>query len=270
MLENIKEWYRPGNLDEVLHILQSGKGVPYAGGTGLKNSQVTGLIDLRKLNLNYILETKSGTVIGSMTHFNTIAHQKWADGRAILAQAVGKAASNSLRNLITIGGSLALRPIWSNLPTPLLALNASVKVAGAPATEYAIIDFLQLKRSRKFFITEISIPPAPGFGVYHRFARTRFDYAALDLAVYIELKSGKIKLCRIAVGNAIPVARRLVEIENRLTGLQLSDPQVIEIINSVEMKFTQNPNFSREFLLNMLRTELLRALAKIREQNYAN
>jgi hypothetical protein len=37
-----------------------------------------------------------------MTHFNTIAHQKWADGRAILAQAVGKAASNSLRNLITM------------------------------------------------------------------------------------------------------------------------------------------------------------------------
>lgn len=270
MLENIKEWYRPGSLDEFLDIMQSGKGVPYAGGTGLKNSQVTGLIDLRKLNLNYIRETKSGTVIGAMTHFNTIAHQRWADGRAILVQAVGKAASNPLRNLITMGGSLASRPIWSNVPTPLLALNATVKVAGTPAMEYTIADFLQLKHSSKFFITEINIPPAPGIGVYHRFARTRFDYAVLDLAVYLELKSGAINLCRIAVGNAIPVASRLVEVENQLTGRQLSDPQVIETINAVEMKLTQNPNFSREFLLNMLRTELLRAITKIRERVYAN
>jgi len=270
MQENIKEWFRPGSLDEVLDIMQSGRGIPYAGGTGLKGGLVTGLIDLRKLNLNYIRENETGIAIGAGTPFNDIAHHPWTDGRCILAQAVGQAASNPLRNLITIGGSLASRPIWSNVPTPLLALNAPVKVSGAPEAEYLIGDFLQLKRSSKFFITEVSIPPAPGYGVYHRFARTRFDYAVLDLAVYIELKSGAINLCRIAVGNAIPVASRLQQIENQLTGMQLSDLNVNAIINSTEIKPAKNPNFSREFLLNMLRTELMRAFNQIREQVYAN
>ncbi|MFH1214550.1 MAG: FAD binding domain-containing protein [Candidatus Neomarinimicrobiota bacterium] len=270
MQENIKEWYRPGSVDEVLNIIRSDQGIPYAGGTGLKNSPVAGLIDLRRLNLNYINENSSGKMIGACTHFNEIANYTWPDSRRILGQAAGQAASNPLRNLITIGGSLAFRPVWSNVPTPLLALNASVKAVGAQADEYSITDFLQLKRSSKFFITEIDIPPAPGFGVYHRFARTRFDYSALDLAVYIEVQSGAIVLCRIAIGNAIPVAIRLINVENRLTGLSINDSQIPAIINAVEIKPGHNPNFSREFLLNMLRTELLRAFTKIREQVDAN
>jgi len=197
---NIKEWFRPGSVDEVLEIIQNGKGIPYAGGTGLLKGQVTGLIDLRRLNLNYIRETEAGTAIGANTKFNDIAHFQWSDGRRILAQALGRAASNPLRNLITLGGSLAFRPVWSNVPTPLLALNAIVKVAGTQVAAYPIADFLQLKRGSKFLITEVLIPPASGHGVYYRFARIRFDYSALDLAVYLETDSGVINLARLAVG----------------------------------------------------------------------
>lgn len=270
MLENVSEWFRPDKIADVVEIMRSGRGVPYAGGTGLKGSQVLGLIDLRRLNLDYIREEKGGVAIGACTHFNEIANFLWPDSRRILALAVGQAASNPLRNLITLGGSLDFRPVWSNVPTPLLALNATIKVSGAPEPEYPITDFLQLKRGSKFFITEVTIPPAPGYGAYHRFTRTRFDYSALDLAVYIEVRSSAIKLCRIAIGNTIPVASRLVDVENHFTGMQLSDPKVNEIINSVQIKPGKNPNFSREFLLNLLRIELLRAFTQIREQVYAN
>jgi CO/xanthine dehydrogenase FAD-binding subunit len=270
MQENIKEWYRPDDLDEVVDIMHNGSGLPYAGGTGLKSSQVSGLIDLRQLNLNYIRETQAGITIGSMTRFNDIACYHWPDSRRILARAVGQAASNPLRNLITLGGSLAFRPIWSNVPTPLLALDASVRVVGRPSTAYPVTDFLQQKRGSEYFITEVVLPPAPGFGAYFRFARTRFDYAALDLAVYLETKSGQITLCRIAVGNALPVARRITAIENQIAGRQLDDPENDEIISAVVIKPARNPNFGREFLLNLLKTELRRAFENIREQAHAS
>ncbi|MFA5729501.1 MAG: FAD binding domain-containing protein [Candidatus Neomarinimicrobiota bacterium] len=270
MLENIKEWFRPESIAETIEIIKSGNAIPYAGGTGSRSARALGLIDLRRLNLDYIREENDWVAIGAGTSFNKIANYQWSDSRHILALALGQAASNPLRNLITIGGSLAFRPAWSNVPTPLLALGASVKVAGAPATEYPIADFLHLKRNSKFFITEVKVPPAPGYGVYHRFARTRFDYAALDLAVYIAIRSDTIEICRIAVGNLIPVARRLTELEKNLTGLKISDSGISEILKAVDLKPLKNSNFSREFLLNMLKTELVRAFTQIREQIYAN
>jgi len=270
MRTNISEWFRPKNITEAVEIIKSGHAIPYAGGTGLRNGQVHGLIDLRGLNLDYIREKKNSVAIGACTRFNDISHFHWSDERRILSQAVGQAASNPLRNLITLGGSLAYRPVWSNIPTALLALNASIIVTGTDPSEYSVADFLKVKHSRQFLITEIVLPPAPGYGFYYRFARTRFDYSALDLAIYVEIKSGMIDLCRVAVGNALPVASRLTNIENQLIGMQLSNPKINEIVSSAEIKPLKNPNFSREFILNILKTELVRAFTKIREQDYAN
>jgi hypothetical protein len=222
MLENIKEWYRPDDLDEVVDIMHNGSGLPYAGGTGLKSSQVSGLIDLRQLNLNYIRETQAGITIGSMTRFNDIACYHWPDSRRILARAVGQAASNPLRNLITLGGSLAFRPIWSNVPTPLLALDASVRVVGRPSTAYPL-PIPATEARIEIFHNGRFLPPAPGLarisGLPGRalIMRRRF-------AVYLE--TNPVRLHSAGSRWAMPFCCAPdTAIENQIAGRQLDDPE---------------------------------------------
>ncbi|MFA7711488.1 MAG: hypothetical protein WCY30_10330, partial [Candidatus Neomarinimicrobiota bacterium] len=56
MLENIKEWFRPESIAETVEIIANGNAIPYAGGTGSRSARALGLIDLRRLNLDYIRE----------------------------------------------------------------------------------------------------------------------------------------------------------------------------------------------------------------------
>ena len=69
--------------------------------------------------------------LGACTTFaDAAAYLESLDGECILAKALGSAASTPLRNRITMGGSTALFPVWSDLVGPLIALGAEVELTG--------------------------------------------------------------------------------------------------------------------------------------------
>jgi len=274
MIKSVRRWYRPDSVTAALELLSKKRVKPYAGGTSFQrggNPDIHAFLDLRQLPLHEIKEQAGDIEIGALVRFSDLARYSFPDARAILSLAVSQAASNTLRNLITIGGSLADHPAWSNLLAPLLVLEARIKVAGAAQEYYPLPQFLQEKiGDGATLITGVHLPPAPGCGAYRRWARTRFDYSIVDVAVYLECRQNRIQSARLALGNLWATARRIPEIEARLTGRDLRDPELPELLKLPPVKIAPHPGFSPAFRLNLTHQLLCAVLQQIREQNHAN
>ncbi len=235
MITNIKKWYKPDSIEETVKLLSETNSKIYAGGTGFHRNKISkpiSLIDIRKLKLNYAQPVSGGTLLGSSRRFSDIAKCQCTDGREILRDAVKLSGSPALRNLITIGGSMVSPPSWGNLPTALLALDATITIQSPEKKTYTIQDFLETNPLKKqSIITEFFIPEAPGFGKYFRLSKTKFDYSSLDIAVYIQTEKEMIQKTRISVGNIFPKAKRLITLEKELTGLNINDDKIQKFIS---------------------------------------
>ena len=90
-----------------------------------------GLVDVGKLGLDYV-RIQAGTVrLGAgTTYAGAVRGLAAFDTCHPLVQALGSAATTPLRNRITVGGSVASFPYWSDLMGPLLALEAEVELTG--------------------------------------------------------------------------------------------------------------------------------------------
>lgn len=269
MLASVQEWHYPTTVDEAIALLEKPYLKPYAGGTMLikgASSNLRGLISLRHLGLNQIVNGAGGTTLGAQVTFNQVVRQSWCDGRQVLCTALAQAASPSLRNLITLGGSIVARPIWSNLLGALLVLNAQVELAGENKGIYPLTELLAQKRlGSRSLVTQIMLPPTPGTGCYWRFARTAFDYSVVELAAYWELEDERVKTFRLALGNLWPVARRIPEFEQQIVGCQVHSITSPDLDFLKYFKVTNNPDFSAEFRLNLVRQWLPLVIRRMQE-----
>jgi len=274
MIKNIQEWHYPESVESALALMKKNRVIPYAGGTSFHRGgtiSAVGMISLRKIGLNFIEETGGKTMIGACARFGEIGEYDFGDGRNMLKAAASFSASNSLRNLITIGGSLASLPSWSNIPTPLLALNAEIALAGTNTIVVGIEDFLDGKLlDGTTLITGIILPKAPGIGIYTRYARTTFDYSIADVAVYARVGGGRLKDVRIAVGNVFPKAKRFHEVEEKLNGSSLDLCKITAVLDDMKIQPFANPTFSKEFRINLVKTMVRRAFEQIGEQAHEN
>ena len=267
MLVSVQNWCRPENIEEALQVLKKGEVIPYAGGTSFHRGgkiPVTRFVDLRKLGLHYINETDEYIAIGACTRFSDIANYSLNTSFTSLKEACSIAASPSLRNLITIGGSLASKPAWSNIQSPLLALDAKIEIAGENQGEYRVEDFLKNRLlTGRSLITKVSIPKTTGRSAYLRYSRTAFAYSTADTAVYVNTENEVIKLIRIAVGNLRSTAKRLHQIENDLTGMKLNDGIINDLSKDLEDILKSVYSKVIDFKINIAKTLIMKSLKKL-------
>jgi len=180
------EWFYPTSLEEAAEFVSKGM-IPHAGGTGILRSnpgKISEIVELSGIGLNSFSETESEYIIGSMLTFSNLVEKiKTVDKQHLLIQSLSKAASTLLRNRITIGGSIFLSPIWSDLMGPLLILDSQLKVAG---TNERILykDFLaNRKLLHNRLIESVMIPKKSAQNAYYREVRTSFDYPAFTISI---------------------------------------------------------------------------------------
>jgi len=110
----------------------SAPGAAYLGGGTWLNSGraqgVTTLVSLDHLGLGTIHSDSSRCTIGAAATFQAIADNPSVPGG--LRAAVHLTASRTLRNMVTLGGELGLRPADSAVIPLLLAARAEVTLAG--------------------------------------------------------------------------------------------------------------------------------------------
>jgi aerobic carbon-monoxide dehydrogenase medium subunit len=134
------QYSRPGTVAEAIALLSAagGSAMPISGGQsllilmGLRLTMIDMLVDVSRLpELREIRDDRRHVFIGA-----TITHATIEDGKipdpssGLMSRVASKIAYRAIRNLGTIGGSMALADPSADWPPCLIALDAEVSIAG--------------------------------------------------------------------------------------------------------------------------------------------
>ena len=272
MLNKELRWFFPEKPEEIPDILKrEAKPAFHGGGTSIlrvKSEANTALIDLSRLGWNKIRKDGASVVIGAMATFNDVVKSdaSRAASFCMLQSALSHAASNTIRNRITVGGSLSDFAPWSDLVATLIALDARVVYLedGKSEKKVTVREFLDKKPGKeKNLVREIVVAEAELAFSVKRLARTSFEYGMFNLAVAGKLEGGKFMSPAIVVSGTKDRCVRLVDAESALAGKELSDETIRDAAARVAVEFSADVNFGAEYKANMVRVYLRDALTEI-------
>jgi aerobic carbon-monoxide dehydrogenase medium subunit len=212
---------------------------PIAGGTALMLMMKVGvfqpskLVSLRKVNeLTAIGALPDGALrIGAMTPLAVLERSTAVRAHAPVITRTLRTLSNiRVRNVATIGGSLAHADPHMDMPPVLIALGAHVTVMG-PAGERTIpveelfAGYFETVLSRNELITSVVIPARRnGRAVYLKCTtRAVHDWPALGVAVAVESDGATVRDARVVVSAATETPGRLTSVEQALRGGRVGD-----------------------------------------------
>ncbi len=265
------QWYYPDSLEQVPELLAREGVVPHGGGTGILLgglNQIKGLIDLSRLELKRFHRRDGVIVLGAGLSYSEAAEALAAEGAShILSRSLGSAAAQPLRNRITLGGSIALFPYWSDLMGPLLALEAELTLVGENGGTRTVREYVENRELRRgTLITSVRLRDSAWIGAYHRHTRTLADRPAFSITALGRGTSRRIEEARIVVVGCSGRYRRLTSIEERLQGLAFPDdpaPAAAEALSGFELEFPARMGFGAEYLQAAARVELERAVGTL-------
>lgn len=258
-------WYFPRTIEEVKDLLKKERVIPHGGGTHILRSnmkRIKGLIDLHYLPLKFH-HTKKGMVeIGSNRSFSEVSEH--LDSQDILARALSRSASTPLRNRITVGGSIAAFPVWSDLMGPLIALEAEVSLIGEREGSFSISDYIKNSELRKgTLITGVSFKKDGWISYYYRETRTHFDYPAFTISILLKKSAKVIEDIRIVIVGCIGKWKRLYLVEESLRGKREDEVEIDGIGENLLVKFTMKKFLSPEYLEHLARVYTERGLKDV-------
>jgi carbon-monoxide dehydrogenase medium subunit len=213
---------------------------PIAGGTALMLMMKAGvfrprrLVSLRKLGDGFtrIAAAPFGELnIGALASLAVLEHSPEVARHApVIARTMKRLSNVRVRNVATVGGALAHGDPHMDLPPVLIALGATIAVAGPAgerrlAVEDLLTGYYETALARNELITELRIP-APGAtrAVYFKVtAGSADDWPALGVAVALTAEDSRVKSARIVVSAATAKATRLKAAELALIGADVNE-----------------------------------------------
>ncbi len=214
------EYQQPDNVADAASILASTGGRALAGGQSLvaamklRLSQPGTLVDLSLIpELKGIRKDGDRLVIGAMTRHAEIASSDVVKAAmpalASLAQGIG---DRQVRNMGTIGGSIANNDPAADWPAAVLACNATIRTdqRGLGADEF-FKGMFETALAPDEIITAVDFPAAKR-AAYAKFPNPASRFALVGVFV-ARLADGSV---RVAVTGAAPSVFRATAIENAL------------------------------------------------------
>lgn len=273
----ITAYHCPTTLEEAVDLLAGEERTIIAGGTDLLVNPrymvgVREVVDIRALDLNYMLEEQGWMRIGAGTTMRTVAQnptlQKLADG--ILARSAAVCGSPNIRNMATLAGNVASAlPSADTLPS-LLALDAHVVLLGTRGERIVpLANFFvgPAKTTRDHeLIRELRIPIAPTteqlHGGFYKLGRTAEDISVVNAATVLTIRDGSITSARMVLGAVAPVPLRVPSAEEALRG-QLPSEELFQHIAAIvraEVRPISDQRASAEYRQRMSGIAAVRAL----------
>lgn len=245
-----------------------------AGGTGLtliNDSSIETLVDIQRLDLTYIKSDQKGHLIGAMTSSYDIAfHDRLPQSLRDCARQIGDIP---LLYAVTIGGNIAEIYPWSDLPSILWVLNASVKffdpdkeeILEFTADEYFPLANAKNFSTRKALILEIMVPKlsSTSFSQFQKYTLTRIEKSQANLASYFQWSSdGSIKDVRLCASALTNKPKRLETIETLILNQQITSELIENCVNQVKNEIKVVPNYksSKKYRQHILEVYLRRTL----------
>ena len=209
------DYVKPKDLPEALRLLQQyGAGAQVlAGGQSLMAIMNLGLampeilVDITGIDgLRDIQETEQGIRVGALvTHAMLESNLLIAQKVPLLWQCVPHVAHMAIRNVGTIGGSMALADPAAEYPAVSLALNATITLIGPDgqrdvAAQDYFLGLYETARKEDELLVAVTFPKvtADEIMIFDELTRRRGDYALCGLAAAFTVKSGVISAARLA------------------------------------------------------------------------
>lgn len=263
------EFHYPRTVKETAVLLRRPSSLAVAGGTSfIVKPRVEHLVDLTRLELNYIKDKKTEVLIGATTTATDISESQVLGRLAsgILRAASSTMADTQLRNVVTVGGDIVCRYSWANLPPALMVLDARLKIAGRKERVISIKKFFKSRLQPGEFISEVIVPKksAKGKGAFIKFSRTKSEYSLITVAVYAERRGKKTSVVRVAVSGNIPPTRiKAIEVglQGKAVTEELLERTTMEAV--AQLPLTESYIFSEKYRRELLGILLKRGLRKV-------
>jgi len=258
------EYREPDSLEEVLALLNDhGEDAKIiAGGTALVimlNQRLimpSYLVSLRKLpGLDTVKSVDGALQLGALvTHRAVETSPLVRDQIPVLAETYRQVATLRIRNMATVGGTLAHADPSQDSPVTLMALDARVRLISkggsreVPLNEF-FTDYYETVLQPDELLTDVLVPaPKPHTGsIYLKFLpRTEDDYATVGVAASVEIEpaSQRCQECRIVMGGVAPTPLRVQEAEALLSGQKWA-PELLRNAASLAQEHTDPISDSR-------------------------
>jgi carbon-monoxide dehydrogenase medium subunit len=239
------DYRRPGSLEEAVDLLaeHGDEAKVLAGGQSLipllkfRLAAPALLVDVNRVpGLDGLAEEGGHLRIGAMVRHATLEREVSLGGRyPAIAAAAPQISDPLVRNLGTVGGSLAHADPSGDWGAVMLALGASV-VARSRRGEREIPvrelfrDPFTTSLEPDELLTEVRVPaPAgPVGGTYLKLERKVGDFATVAVAVHVEMRDGRIGRAGIGLAAVGPTNLRAEAAEAALAGAEPTDEAFAE------------------------------------------
>jgi len=257
----------PTDLEEAYQLLQKEDAAIIAGGAWLKLLPKTLAhgIDLSGLKLDTINETEENYSIGSMVTLRQIethsSLRTYMGG--VLQEAISHIMGVPIRNIATIGGTVAGRYGFSDLLTPLLALRANLVFY--KKGQITLESYLKEAPKEKDILLQVIIKKEYGTANYTTVKKTANDFPILNVSV---MKIGTH--FRVAVGARPSVATLATKTMAYLNESKILTEDVIEKAAGIaveEIKFGSNARGSKAYRIQLCKVLVERGIKEVAYEN---
>jgi aerobic carbon-monoxide dehydrogenase medium subunit len=284
------ELQMPASLEEAIGLLDPDDASvrPIAGGTALMLMMKAGvfaptrLVSLAKAGgeLTRIAAAPGGNLtVGAMTPLAALERSREVAASApVIVRTMQRLSNIRVRNVATVGGALAHGDPHMDLPPVLIALGASVTVAGPKgrrtlAIEDLLIGYYETALAKNELIAEVHIPAQGKKRAAYMKVTTGSadDWPALGVAVALDTEGAAVKSARIVVSAATEKATRLKTTEKLFANASINDKllaragdaavEEVEAIGQIITDVRGSAPYKRELLRVYLGRAIKAALA---------
>jgi carbon-monoxide dehydrogenase medium subunit len=279
-------YYRAGSVDEALTLLQEHPGAKFlAGGHSLLPLMKMRLADPGTLiDIGRIGELRGISADGDSVRIGALTPHVALETSKVLPKALVEAASligdPQVRNRGTIGGNIAHADPASDLPTVLLALDATMHITGprasgngygarstrAVAAEDFFTGFFATALAEDEILIAVDIPNQPeGTGsAYAKLINPASRYAMVGAAVVVTMQGGVCTHASVAMGGLTAHATKAPSVESALRGETLSDDVIdaaaAAVDNDLDDQIMGDMHASAEYRRSMAPVLVARAI----------
>ena len=267
------EYSAPSTLQEALALLAGGGAKVLAGGMSLiplmklRLAAPERLVDITRVpGLDGIRQASDGIHIGAMaTHYELESSPVLRAHCPLLAETASHIGDVQVRNMGTIGGSVAHCDPAADYPAALFALEAQVRLASAqgertlPFSDFLVDTFTTALEPGEI-VTEIIVPAeSSGAGVsYQKMQQPASGFALVGAAVRLARSNGSIGFVRIGITGLASKAYRATKVESILQSTGNIEKAAAAVADGVEAN--SDLNASADYRSQMARVYTARAL----------
>ncbi len=273
------EYHRPGSVEEAVGLLAKHRDDAklLAGGHSLiplmklRLAQPKHVVDIGRIGgLSGIREEGGTIVIGALTTHYTVESSAALKSKCpLLVQAAAMIGDPQVRNVGTIGGSLAHADPAADWPAVVLALGAELRAAGPKGTRTIkaddfFKDLLTTALGPDEILTEIRVPvpPAGSGGAYAKHPHPASRFAVVGVAAVVTVSGGTCQRASVGVTGVGPKATRAKGVESALSGKALDAASIGAAAEKAAegISFTADLQGSVEYKQHLTRVYAKRAL----------